>query len=80
MKDTKFHLEKSPNCVKLKSSNVVHIVLSAQNISSGVEIRSLCGKIFPIDESQIGEKLEGEKCSSCYYYEIKSDKDKKSKD
>jgi len=74
MGEKKFYLEQSNNCVKLKSSNIIHIALSAQNISSGVEIRSLCGKIFPVDEYQLGENLEGEKCSSCYYYDLKKDK------
>lgn len=74
MNKNKFYLEQSPNCVKLKSSNIIHIALSAHNVPSGVEIRSLCGKIFPVDEYQLGEKLEGEKCSSCYYYDLKRDK------
>ena len=73
MKEKKYHLEESPNCVRLNSSNIIHIVLSAQNVPSGVEIRSLCGKIFPSNEYQLGEKLEGEKCSSCYYYQVKED-------
>lgn len=73
MKETKFYLEQSSNCVKLNSSNIIHIALSAQNVPSGVEIRSLCGKIFPVGEYQLGEKLEDEKCSSCYYYDLEGD-------
>lgn len=74
MKEKKFYLEQTPNCVRLNSSNIIHLALSAHKVPSGVEIRSLCGIIFPVDEYQLGEKLEGEKCSSCYYYDLEGDK------